>query len=87
MWEYASNPGGSILPGNEAYVSPTLAIREGDWKLLINADSTGAELYNLMEDPAEQNNLVHEKQELAGGLASRVLSWRRAFRVPAAPGT
>lgn len=87
MWEYASNPGGSILPGNGAYVSPTLAIREGEWKLLINADSTGAELYNLMEDPAEQNNLLQEEQELAGELASRLLSWRRAFRDPAAPGT
>ena len=47
MWEYSSNPGGSIKPGNDEFISPNLAIREGDWKLLINADSTGAQLYNL----------------------------------------
>lgn len=81
MWEYASNPGGSILPGNPANISPNLAIREGDWKLLINVDSTGAELYNLVSDPGEQNNLAGEMQEKAASMASQVISWRRSMPV------
>ena len=81
MWEYASNPGGSIQPGNEKFISPSLAIRDGNWKLLINADSTGAVLYNLAEDPGEQHNLVGENRELAEKLASRLLAWRRSMPV------
>jgi arylsulfatase A-like enzyme len=81
MWEYASNPGGSIMPGNEAFISPCLAIRDGNWKLLINTDSTCAELYDLEKDPAEQDNLVREQSTLAGELASRLLAWRRSMPV------
>ena len=81
MWEYASAPGGSIQPAKEAYRSPSLAIRQGKWKLLINADSTDLELYNLYTDPREQNSLVEQKQQLAGELAEKVLNWRRSMPV------
>ena len=43
MWEYSSNPGGSIKPGTKKYRSPVLAIRDGDWKLLCNNDSSRIE--------------------------------------------
>ena len=33
--------------------SPNVAVRDGDWKLLVNADGTGAELYDLAADPKE----------------------------------
>lgn len=81
MWEYASNPGGSILPGNEDFISPNLAIREGDWKLLINADSTGAQLYNLKNDPSERNNLIKENKSVAENLAKKVIGWRKSMPV------
>ena len=81
MWEYASNPGGSVLPGNPANISPNLAIREGDWKLLINVDSTGAELYNLVSDPGEQFNLVEEMEGKAASMARQVIAWRRSMPV------
>ena len=29
-------------------------MREANWKLLVNADGTGAELYNIAEDPLEK---------------------------------
>ena len=81
MWEYASNPGGSIKPGNEDFISPNLAIRDGDWKLLINADSTGARLYNLRNDPGESKNLVEIEEGRASSMAAKVLSWRRSMPV------
>ncbi|WP_430971862.1 sulfatase-like hydrolase/transferase [Sunxiuqinia rutila] len=81
MWEYASNPGGSILPGNKDNISPNLAIRKGDWKLLMNTDSTNVMLFNLIDDPKESNNLVDENVDLAGQLASDLLSWRRKMPV------
>lgn len=81
MWEYSSNPGGSIQPGNKEFISPNLAIRQGDWKLLINADSTGAQLYNLKLDRGEQNNIVDENLSQAQQMAGDVLAWRRAMPV------
>ena len=81
MWEYSSNPGGSIKPGNKEFISPNLAIREGDWKLLINADSTGAQLYNLRTDPGEKNNLVDQEKTIAEKLAKQIISWRRSMPV------
>jgi arylsulfatase A-like enzyme len=81
MWEYSSNPGGSIQPANSAFRSPNLAIREGDWKLLINADSTGAQLYNLKNDPGERNNLIKENKSVAENLAKKVIGWRKSMPV------
>ena len=81
MWEYSSNPGGSIKPGDKNFISPNLAIRQGDWKLLINADSTGARLYNLKNDTGEQNDLVSEESVRAAMMAEKVIKWRRSMPV------
>ena len=73
MWEYSSNPGGSIKPGgswnidgslkpkNRSFHSPNLAIRDGDWKLLINTDLTGEMLYNLKTDPGENTRYCKKR--------------------------
>lgn len=81
FWEYASNPGGSILPGNPDFISPNLAVRVGAWKLLINSDSTGVRLFNLEEDPSEQYNLSEKNSDLASQMAAQVLQWRRSMPV------
>ncbi|WP_215223961.1 sulfatase family protein [Echinicola shivajiensis] len=82
MWEYASSVGGSIQPGHIKNVSPNLAILDNGWKLLINADSTMAELYHLEKDPFESNNQVEREVEKAQKLAHSVLKWRRGYEVP-----
>lgn len=81
MWEYSSNPGGSIKPGKEEHISPNLAIREGDWKLLINTDSTRVMLFNLKNDPGETNNLVEKNPRKVHNMAAKVLAWRRSMPV------
>ncbi len=44
------------------------ALRKGDWKLVnnnvYNPGKTTVELYNLIKDPGEQNNLAEEHPEL-----------------------
>ncbi len=72
-WYYVNDP----RPGKEEYVSPRLAIRSGDWKLLMETDSTGLQLYNLSSDPGERSNLVRSHDDLAGKLAGRLLEWHR----------
>lgn len=81
MWEYSSNPGGSIKPGNKDFISPNLAIRHGDWKLLINADSTNIQLYNLKNDPGETLNLADENHEIVKKLSVEIINWRKSMPV------
>lgn len=81
MWEYASNPGGSILPGNKEFISPNLAIREGDWKLLMNVDSSEVKLFNLANDPHEDNNLAEVESQRVEVMAEKLMDWRRSMPV------
>ena len=81
MWEYGSAPHGSIKPGNSDYISPNLAIRNGDWKLLINADSTNIQLFNLKNDPGETTNLADQNQPIVKELSEKVIQWRKAMPV------
>ena len=59
--------------------SPTLAIIDGDYKLLSDLDDGGNdELYDLMHDPNETRNLATnvEHQALAMKLRKELLRWR-----------
>jgi len=81
FWEYGSCKGGSIEPGNEDFISPNLAIREGRWKLLIDADSTNAQLYDLINDPGERENISGSNPDIARDMANKILKWRRSMPV------
>jgi len=56
--------------------SPMLAIREGDWKLLMNPDRSRIELYNIVSDPREQDNLARLHPEIVERLAAQALAWQ-----------
>jgi arylsulfatase A-like enzyme len=54
---------------------PDLAIRDGDWKLLVKRDGTNAELFNVVEDPNEQTNLAARHHDKVKSLSERVIQW------------
>jgi arylsulfatase A-like enzyme len=83
LWEYGRNDDTFAYPKGRDR-SPNVAILDGSWKLLINADGTGAELYDLALDPNETNNLVSEKPAIAKRLTEQALEWRQSL--PALPG-
>src|ERR1017187_8146067 len=65
--------------------SPHLAVRESKWKLLVNADGTSIELYNLETDANETNNLSLTEPERAQRLRAAALAWRQSLpKFPAA---
>ena len=70
--------------GNQRYAGKAVhAVRHGDWKLVYNSPFAPMELFNLKEDPKEQNNLYQqahrERNELVGLLRAHI---QRAGSVP-----
>ncbi|QDH81051.1 sulfatase-like hydrolase/transferase [Echinicola soli] len=74
-WEYGSRF--DISPGNPRYRSPRLAIMEGEYKLLINDDSTHVELYDISKDIAETRNIADSHPEMVKEMSAKVLFWKR----------
>ena len=58
---------------------PDLAIRDGKWKLLVNADGTNPQLYDLSSDTGEDQNLAQQRPKMTVRLSEQVLNWRRAL--------
>lgn len=57
------------------------AIREGDWKLLRFPDRP-AELYDIKNDIAEQNNLAATQPELVKSLYKKLFQWELTLERP-----
>ena len=87
LWEYGRKPApegkhairGFPYPSEPNAKSPNIAMRDGDWKLLINADGSDVQLYNLANDPSETKNLASQETGAAELLKSRALEWRRSL--------
>ncbi len=74
MWENRFPVYGHVI-----HKSPVLAIRMGDWKLLMNPDSGRVELYNIIKDPTELNNCAGQKPDIVRDLSSQLLKWSSAL--------
>jgi len=59
---------------------PDLAIRDGDWKLLMFRERSAVELYNLQADPAERTNLADQHPEIVARLMRELLTWDQLTR-------
>lgn len=75
FWEFGVHAKASL--GREEHRSPQLAMRDGNWKFLINADGSGAELFDLSTDPAERRNLASQLAPQAAAFSARTLAWWR----------
>ena len=86
MWEYRYSPWGRHIQK-----SPVLAMRDGDWKLLLNPDGSRTELYNLKENPCEVDNLANEYPDLVREMSQTLLKWHKTLPgqefMPANPGS
>ncbi len=76
-WEYGRNDESFAYPKG-ADRSPNVAVLDGPWKLLVNSQGGGVELYNLANDPVEQDNRVVEESDLSKQLTDAALTWRGA---------
>jgi arylsulfatase A-like enzyme len=90
FWEYGRNDTSFAFPKGAGDRSPNVAVRDGDWKLLVNADGTGAELYDLAADRGrprvEEGAPVTRQRGPRGRIPCRTPS-SRSGRFTTPPGT
>ncbi len=79
FWEYGRESKFFNYPGPPQDRSPHLAVREGKWKLLVNADGSSTELYDMDADPKETTNLAEKEPELTKRLRAAALEWKKSL--------
>jgi arylsulfatase A-like enzyme len=79
FWEYGRNTKSFTYPEDAKHRSPNVAIRDGKWKLLANADGSSVELYDVLADANEMKNLESDEPDVAKRLREALLSWRRSL--------
>ena len=62
---------------NHGYQSPGGAIRLGNYKLLEYYENSTVQLFDLHNDPGEQNDLSKSKPEISKKLLSKLHDWRK----------
>jgi len=63
---------------------PTLAVREGAWKLLLGKEAGRVELFRFPGDRLERTNLTDEQPDEVRRLKARLDAWKKSL--PAEPG-
>jgi arylsulfatase A-like enzyme len=82
FWEYGRNEKWFAYPKEPINRSPSVAIREGKWKLLINPDGSRAELYDVVSDAEEKRDVATEQPDVVKRLSEQALTWRKALPAP-----
>lgn len=62
-------------PGPPEERWPDLAVRDREWKLLLQEDGSGAQLYNLAQDPTESINRAAQHPDVVQRLSKSALAW------------
>ncbi len=74
MWEWRFR-----IMGEPFHQSPQLAIRDGDWKLLMNPDRTRTELYEIKRDPTQLDNVAEHHADIVARLSEPLLAWSKSL--------
>ena len=78
FWEFGKQ---FVKNENRNGKSPNIAMRDGDWKLLVNYDGTEVQLYNLANDVYETTNVAAENPEITEKMKNAAIEWfNTAFR-------
>ncbi len=76
MWEWRYR-----IFGDMVHKSPMLAIRDGNWKLLMNPDGKRVELYDIPKDPTELDNVAVQHPDVVRRLSAKLLHWQGTLPV------
>jgi arylsulfatase A-like enzyme len=79
FWEYGRKSKFFNYPAAAFDRSPHIAIRDGQWKLLVNDDGAATELYDVVTDANETNNLSSQEPVITQRLRAAALAWRQSL--------
>ena len=63
----------------DGFMPPALAVRDGEWKLFVNHDGTGAQLYAIPADPGESRDVAAERPDVVKALTAKALAWAQSL--------
>jgi len=75
-WEWKGGKG-------QAYTWPSLGVRDGDWKLVRDAQSNRSELYNVKEDWKEEVDVSDSNPNKVNELLAKLNNWKKSL--PSSP--
>ena len=58
---------------------PRLAVRDGRWKLLMTADQDRVELYDVVRDRGEKDNLAGQHPDVVKRLSAMAIEWKASL--------
>ncbi len=64
-------------PGRPEEDNPDLAVRDGKWKYLVNYDGSQPQLYDLVTDPSESQNLAENQPAIVRRLHTAIMQWNK----------
>lgn len=79
FWEFRRNDSKAFPRPADKDVSPNIAVRLDNWKLLVNRDSTLVLLYDMEDNPRENMEVSARHPELASRLKKLALTWRNSL--------
>jgi len=79
FWEYGRNNKSFAYPKIPRDRSPNVAVRDGEWKLLVNADGSAAQLYNMASDRNETTDVAAQNPAETKRLTEAALGWRKSL--------
>ncbi|MHC4725947.1 MAG: sulfatase family protein [Planctomycetota bacterium] len=74
MWEWRFR-----IFGDMVHKCPMLAIRDKNWKLLMNPDRSRIELYDIVKDPTELDNVADQYPNIVKKLSQQLLKWQKTL--------
>ena len=55
---------------------PSYAMRDGDWKLYVSGDGSRAELYDLVTDRSESEDVCKQHPEIVSRMTAAITAWK-----------
>jgi N-acetylgalactosamine-6-sulfatase len=74
MWEWRFRIAGEVF-----HHSPMLAIRDANFKLLLNPDGSRVELYDIPRDPTQLANIAQKHPDVVARLSEQVVAWSKTL--------
>lgn len=75
FWEWLFGVQGTA----DGYAPPMLTVRDGDWKLFVNHNGSGAQLFDIPKDMGEERDVAGEHPEVVRSLTQKALEWAKAL--------